>query len=168
MKQCFALPFYALYLFETYVCPGVQEWAMLIRRAFMLLATFLVLFGALVFPFWLWNPNAFVDDVFRYPAGRSEHPYPTRSIGFGGIALALGWIPDDMAMFPFEWLQLLFGIPALLGLLWFLHKRISISRFWLCCGILTFVVSFFARVFNDNYLGYLLNLILLGVIADDA
>ena len=164
----FTLPFYTLYLVETYVCPGVQEWAMLIRRASVPLATFLILFGTLMLPFLLWNPNAFVDDVFRYPAGRSEHPYPIRTIGFSGIALALGWMPNDTALFPFEWLQLLFGIPALLGLLWFLHKRISISRFWLCCGILTFVLGFFSRAFSDNYLGYLLNLILLGVIADDA
>jgi hypothetical protein len=161
------LPFYTHYFFETYVRTDVQGWAMLIRRASVPLVTFLILFGTLTLPFLLWNPQAFMDDVFRYPTGGAENPYPIRSIGFGRFALALGWIPNDTAMFPFERLQLLFGVPALLGLLWFLHNRISISRFWLCCGILTFVVSFFARVFNDNYLGYLLNLILLGVIADD-
>jgi hypothetical protein len=164
----FALPFYALYFLKAYVCTGAPDWRTVLRRALLPFTAFLILFAALVFPFFLWDSNAFVEDVFRYPVGLSEHPYPIRSLGFGGFALALGWIASDTAAFPFERLQLLFGIPVLIGLLRFLCDRISISRLWICCGILTFVISFFSRVFNDNYLGYLLNLALLGVIADDA
>jgi len=164
----FALPFYALYFLKTYVCIGASDWTPVIRRVLLPFTVFLIFFGALVFPFFLWDSNAFVEDVFRYPVGLSEHPYPIRSLGFGGFALALGWIPKDTAAFPFERLQLLFGIPVLIVLLRYLCDRNSISRLWLCCGILTFVISFLSRVFNDNYLGYLLNLALLGFIADDA
>lgn len=163
----FALPFYAIYFVKVYGCIGASDWATVIRRVFLPFTVFLILFAILVFPFFLWDSNAFVEDVFRYPVGLSEYPYPIRSLGFGGFALALGWIPNDTATFPFERLQLLFGILVLIGLLRFLRDRISISRLWLCCGILTFVISFFSRVFNDNYLGYLLNLALIGAIADD-
>ena len=164
----FALPFYALYFLKAYVCTGAPDWKTVLRRAFLPFTVFLILFAALVVPFFLWDSNAFVEDVFRYPMGLAEHPYPSRSLGFGGFALALGWIPSVTTAFPFERLQLLFGIPVLIVLLRFLSDRISISRLWLCCGILTFVIIFFSRAFNDNYLGYLLNLALLGVIADDA
>ncbi len=162
----FMLPFYALYVGKVYVRGGTSD-KRAILRALMPFVVFALLWAVFVLPFFLWDSRQFIEDVFRYPTGYSEHPYPIKSLGFGGLALALGWIPNASALFPFERLQLLFGIPTLVALLWFLNHRPSISRLWLCCGMLTLVISFFSRVFNDNYLGYLGNLIVLGILSDD-
>lgn len=135
--------------------------------ALISLTVFALLFAVFVLPFFFWDSGQFIENVFRYPTDYSEHPYPIKSLGFGGLALALGWIPSESTIFPFERLQPLFGIPTLVALIWFLDERTAISRLWLCCGILTLVISFFSRVFNDNYLGYLGNLIILGILSDD-
>lgn len=117
-------------------------------------------------PFSLWDPITFVVDVFRYPVGLTEHGYPIRSLGFGGLALALGWIPSNVSPFPFEWLQVLFGLPALLLLLCFQWTRNTLGRMWLGYRLFMLVIGVFSHVFNDNHLGFVLNLIAIGLLSD--
>ncbi|MCX7840921.1 MAG: hypothetical protein N2559_15915, partial [Anaerolineae bacterium] len=141
----------------------VSGWMMIVRRVFVPTIIFVSLLTIFVLPFFLWDTDAFIEDVFRYPAGSSAHLHPIRSVGFSGLALSFGWISQHQASFPFERLQMLFGIPTLIVLLCFLSVQPSMTRFWLCSAILTLVVGFLGRVFNDNHLGYVLSLALLGI-----
>lgn len=137
------------------------------KSEFRLFAVALAFFALLVLPFLFWNANAFIGDVLRYPAGLGEHSYPINSLGFGGVALALGWIPDNLTHFPFEWLQLVFGLPTLFGLWRFQLKKNSVARLWLNYAFLFIVVGFFSNVFNDNHLGYAITLFGIGALWEE-
>ncbi len=152
----FLAPFYFLYSSRAH------SFSKLARQFFLCAAVFI----AIVLPFVLWDPNAFIDDLFRYTAGTTAHSYPIKSIGFGGLALALGWIPNNAAYFPFDLLQLAFGLPTFVLLLLYQRARNSASRMWIAYAAMTVVIAFFSRVFNDNHLGYVLSLFALGALSD--
>jgi hypothetical protein len=155
----FILPFYAIYLIRA--SPRIFD-----RRVWMPLAIFVVAFSAIVLPFALWDARALIDDVFLYASGATEFAYPIKSLGWGGIALAFGWIPNERANAPFTLLQIIFGAPTLVWLGWLQLRRNSIRAVWLNYAALTLVIAFFSRVFNDNHLGYITSLFILGMFTE--
>ncbi len=162
----FMMPFYLVYFLQ--LGQGVT-WSDTLRNALAkfkrelrLFAIAPAIFGLSVLPFLLWNMNAFVDDVFRYPAGLGDQPYPIRSIGLGDAAIALGWVPNNLAPFPFGWLQLIFGLPALAALCGFQLKHNTLARLWFCYALFLFIISFFSNVFNDNHFGFIITLFAIG------
>ena len=163
------LPFYALYFVGTN--PDVadkrrrQKLVEQVHDALPAFAVFAAVMSAIILPFLLWNPRAFVDDVLLYPAGLTEHGYPIKSIGFGGLALALGWIHSNTAQFPFGVFQALFGLPVLGAMASVQQKRNTIAQVWLGYAVLLFVVGLFSHVFNDNHLGYIICLLAIGLLA---
>lgn len=164
----FIVPFYVVYFLQP--DPNAIWRATLssvlakFKREFRLFAIAATFFAVTVLPFLLWNVNAFIEDVLRYPVGLGDHPYPINSLGFGGIALSLGWIPNNLTHLPFEWLQLIFGVPTLVALWRFQLARNSVSRLWLSYALLLFVIAFFSNVFNDNHLGFNITLFVVGAL----
>ncbi len=131
------------------------------------LAAFILTFFVLVAPFFLWNSDAFIDDLFRFNAGTTAYSYPIKSYGLGGILLALGIIKSGTAYFPFDLFQLAFALPALLVLLRYQLARNTLPRMWLAYASLALVVAFCSRIFNDNHLGFILSLYALGFLSDE-
>ncbi len=157
----FVVPFYALYTFWRTSILHAQT-----RSRYLPMALFAIVFAVIVLPFWLWNPAAFVDDIFSFNAGTTEHAYPIMTLGFGSIAQALGWITDNTSTYPFSLFQLAFGLPAMVLLLRHQFTHNTVGNLLLCGGLLTLVVAFFSRVFNDNHLGYILLLLVIGGLAE--
>lgn len=153
----FIVPFYGLYLMERRTEDEGR------RAVWLCVALFVVVGGAVVLPFALWNPQAFLEDVWLYPSGRTlAHQYPLISLGLGGLGVALGWFPQLGGTFPFSWLQLLFGGPTLLLLLRRQGQRNTLAQLWLNYGLLTLVIGLFSYVFNDNHLGFVTALLTIG------
>jgi len=156
----FLVPFFLVYVFrrESFPLSGAG-FVRLIQK----LAPAIVFWSALVLPFVWWNAGAFVDDVLRYQAGAlaDGSNYPIKSIGWGGLALGLGWVRDNQAAYPFSWLQLVFGGAACLGLMYVQWRNNAPAQLFTNFAMLALVLSFFSRVFNDNHFGFILTWLIL-------
>jgi hypothetical protein len=83
----FLAPFWLLYLLrdewgakasdESHPV-GVGQWlSLLVRRAWPLIAVFVILVG----PWFVWDPAAMLDDVWRWSSGTADTPYPDSRLG---------------------------------------------------------------------------------------
>ena len=105
-------PFFALLL----VRDQVSHWRdlpralpALAKRGWPVLVTFLVL----VLPYLIWDPTAFVDDVWRWAAGTAETHYQIWGWGASNFVLASGSLESRFDYWPF-WLPEWFPIPKTL------------------------------------------------------
>jgi hypothetical protein len=135
------------------------------RRAAVLGAA---LFAALVLPFYLWDPGAFVDSVYKFNAGLLPDSYPlggTPGFGFAMLAAVFHWVPDRRAYFELTPYLLVTALPLAVLLLWRLARRPSTSQALLGAFVVSFWIYFFSRVFHNNYLGLLTFLLQMGLFA---
>ncbi len=109
-------------------------------------------------PFLIWNVGAFVYGTLIFPSSL----YPIDGIGAGQLLLSFNVIPSPDAAFPFWVLELIVGVPVLLWLLRYLHTHLSLRVMMATSTAFVFVTAFCNRMFNDNYVGFV---IALGVIA---
>jgi hypothetical protein len=126
------------------------------------------LFVALVLPFFLWDPTAFVNSVYRFNAGLVPDSYPlggTPGFGFAMLAAVYRWAPSRTAYFELTPYLLITALPLALLLLWRLARRPSTSQALLGAFLVSFWIYFFSRVFHNNYLGVLLFLLQMGILA---
>jgi hypothetical protein len=116
-------------------------------------------------PFIVWDFHAFYTDTFAFPAGRAELLYPVRGFTIGRLLMGAGIIPTYVSPFPFQWLQLLIGIPALGGLLWYQSgKELGVVLF--SAAVFIFVFGFLSRFFHHNYVGIVSVLATMGIMLD--
>ena len=144
------LPFYALL--------GWQASLPLRTRVVALSRHLLPVIGVallLAVPFLIWNWRAFYDDTFGYLAGSAGHAYPLSGMGFGGLVVTWGWVPNAGVPFPSLLWQMGFGGPLLLLLLWVQWRQNTIRIALAAYGLFLLVYMWFARFFFDNYLGYI-------------
>jgi hypothetical protein len=151
----FLAPFFALYLLrDRPLSPA--DWrplaVTLLRRAWPAVAVFVLLVG----PWFVWNPGAMFDDVWRWSAGTAEVSYQIRGWGLANFILAFGLVSDRLAYFPFWLPELLLGLPLLLALLWQQAGENGLGRMLLNYATLLFAFLYLSRFLNENYLGYLL------------
>ena len=166
----FLAPFYALLLVPS-SCAGQEtganrqgwiRWLMkLVRNGWPALVVFLLL----VLPYLIWDAGALVDDVYRWASGRGEQAYQIWGWGASNLLLALGWVSSRFDYWPFWVAQIIVGGPLLVFLLWrqWRDNRIAAA----CSGYALFLLVFFflSRFLNENYLGYILAFLALGVFA---
>ena len=169
----FMAPFYALLL----VSPGSAssrtdegskinrpEWSRLLldllRRGWPALAVFLLL----LLPYAIWDSSALVDDVWLWSSGRGEHAYQIWGWGASNLLLALGWVTSRFDYWPFWLPQLLVGGPLLVLLLKRQWRDNNIAAACSGYGLFLLVFLFLSRFLNENYLGYILALLALGVL----
>ncbi len=146
----FIVPFFVMYV---WACGEKTSWAGRLKP----LLPGLFLLALCVVPFWLWDPNAFWDDVVSYQSGAGGGVvYPIKSLGFGSVLLGSGLVENNTDAFPFVWLQLVFGIPLVVWLLRRQLKEQSLMRLVLNYALLLSVILFFSRTFNDNHLGFVI------------
>lgn len=153
----FFLPFYVL-LLQQYV-PRANR----IKETLKLLAIVVGVAVIVIGPFVVWNPRAFFLDVFAYPGGAVAINYPIRGHTLGTILVSLGIIPSALDPFPFWILQISLGLPLLAILMRFQWQRNGIGTTLLVAGIYIFLIGFVSRFFQDNYVGFVIVLILSGI-----
>ncbi len=126
-----------------------------IRQTIKQLIPFAFVFGAIVLPFFLWDPKAFLDSTVFYLAGNAAHSYPISGYGWGMLLYRQGLITDLNAYYPFWLWQLLFCLPLAIGLFYWLRKSPAVWRMIVSYGIFTLIFWYFSRYFNNSHLGYL-------------
>lgn len=163
----FLVPFWLLYLQR-------QEWGprlwpelagRLWQRVWPLLAAVVLIIG----PWFVWSPQAMLDDVWGWSAGTAEQAYQIRGWGFSNFVLAWQWVPSRLAYWPFWIGELLVALPLLLFLLWRQQRHNTPGS--MLYGYVTLLFAFFymSRFLNENYLGYLAAVLVLAlVIPEDA
>lgn len=140
------LPFYLAFLyFETKSFTKTAKAAL----------SFVVVFGIITLPFFLWDKKAFLDSTVFYLSGAAPHSYPISGYGLGMLLHNLGFIKDLHQNYPFYLWQILIGVPVMLALLKFLRKAPIVGRLILVYGLFLFVFWYLSRYFNNSHLGYL-------------
>lgn len=160
-------PFFLAYVWWRHPEPHARLVGRLRNFPWKATAALTVPFAACVLPFLCWDFNAFVDDTIRYQTGTTAHSFPIRGLqgyGFGSAVLIWGWVKQDTDYFPFWIFQALAGLPLLALLLRWQQKGNSIARMLIGYGLLLFVTQYFARAFHDNYWGYIVTIVGLGVV----
>jgi hypothetical protein len=143
-------PFYIAYLWFR-----KRDLKFLLRT----LGVFAAVFSAIVLPFFLWNPVAFVQSTILYLSGNTEHAYPISGYGFGMLLNQFGIIESVKDAFPFVVFQLLICVPLLIYLIKYLKKNPSVKALILAYAIFLFVFWYFSRYFNNNHIVYITILI---------
>jgi len=140
------LPFYIAFLY-------FREKNVL--RTIKMLFPFIITFGSIVFPFFLWDQKAFFDSTILYLSGSVPHSYPISGYGLGMLLSQAGIIKDLHEYYPFLLWQIVIGTPLLIFLVIFLKGSPTAGRLMLVYGIFLFVFWYLSRYFNNSHLAYL-------------
>jgi hypothetical protein len=154
------LPFYFFYIYlkqnqKSILAKVVQ----VIKKTWPFFISVLVLFV----PFLLWDSKSFIEDIYLFPSGGMATSYPIFGLGFSKLLLAKGIIADKYDYFPFAILQLVIGLPIMFYLLRKQWKYNRISFLIFSYAIFLFVFWIFSRFLADNYVGYIIMLIMMGM-----
>jgi hypothetical protein len=119
-------------------------------------------------PYFVWNPAAMFDDVWKWSAGTSSTAYQIWGWGASNLVLALGWVKSRFDVWPFWLPELLVGVALMAALLvrqW--HENTLPRALW---GYALFLFGFFfvSRFLNENYLGYIVAFLALGALVLDS
>jgi len=164
----FLAPFFLLYWagegagIQTGLAPAAP-FRHLLRR----LAPLVIIFAIVVVPFVLWDPYNFYDDVWAWSAGTSPTAYQIRGWGLSNFVLGLNLVPSRVAYFPFWIPEALVSVPLLLILLrrqWLDNTLANVAWHG---GVLLFAYAYVSRFLNENYLGFILGLLAVGVLMAD-
>ncbi len=150
----FAAPFLLLALYDRWRQGGSRR---LVVLSLLAMAAAPVLTIA---PFLYSSPHGFLTDTIAYTSGGVPDAYPIGGYGFGAFVLALHLVSSNTAGFPFA----LFQLPAMLLTLWVCGRRFlrrpTLNRWMFGYTALFSAFAFFARFFNDSYVGVVLTLAL--------
>ena len=120
-----------------------------------------VVFLLIIVPFIVWDPVAFYQDIYAYPAGTLITSYPINGYGVSVLFYKLGIVEEITDYVPLWVLQ----IPLTLILFYLLIKKQlkqnSLSRLVFGYAVLILVYWLFARFFHDNYVGFTSQLFLI-------
>jgi len=133
----------------------------ILSRAWPALAIFILILG----PYLLWDSWAFYDDVWRWSSGQGETGYQIWGWGGSNFVLALGLVADRFAQWPFWQLELIVTSPLLL---WFLYRQWHQNTLANACwhyGLLLLTFFYSSRFLNENYLGYILAFMAVGLLS---
>lgn len=170
----FFAPFYGLLLiaditashgltWRSAAANGLRASRTLLARGWPAMVTFLLVTG----PYLLWNPAAFYDDVWRWSNGQGETGYQIWGWGASNFVLALGLVSDRFAQWPFLLLEAALALPLFV---WFLLRQWRANSLALACwhyALFLFAFFYGSRFLNENYLGYILAFLVLGLLSSD-
>lgn len=135
---------------------------LIVRRAAVAFAVFAVI----VLPYAIWDGWSLYDDVWRWSNGQGETGYQIWGWGASNFVLAAGAVANRFSQWPFQLLELLIALPVLL---WFIRRQVQNNTIASACwhyGIFLLVFFYGSRFLNENYLGYILPFLTIGVLAD--
>ncbi|NKQ36415.1 MAG: DUF2029 domain-containing protein [Chloroflexi bacterium] len=153
----FIAPFYLLLLYHSLPTSNRN------REMFKLLGAGALVGALIIIPFAFWDLPNFITDVFVYPGGGVAVNYPIRGSTIGLLLLGMGFITSPTDNFPFFIFQLLLGIPLLIGLLKYQKRQNNVGVMLICAGTFIFGMGLISRFFQDNYVGFLTVIIILGI-----
>jgi hypothetical protein len=169
----FLVPFWALYLLrdEWEVDEGRVRWmhegkrwlGTLMRRAWPLAVVFVLMVG----PWFVWDPAAMLDDIWRWSAGTADAPYQIRGWGLSNFVLAFNLVPDRLAYWPFWIPEILIVTPILIALLWRQTRHNTLGAALYHYVLLLLAFFYVSRFLNENYLGYLLAVFALAYFSEE-
>lgn len=133
----------------------------LLMRVWPALLTFFLIVG----PYIIWNPMAFYDDVWRWSNGQGETGYQIWGWGASNFVMALGWVNSRFEQWPFLILQAILALPLLLWFLWRQWRGNSLSLACWHYAIFLFAFFYASRFLNENYLGYILAFMAVGMMS---
>lgn len=154
----FFVPFYFVYLL-----PRPLSWQAVLTRLWQIAPLFVVV-AVIIVPFLFWDMGAFIDDTVLYLIGATEHSFPIKGWGFSTLLLAIGLIPSAQAQFPFGIFQTLFGLPVLVLLARWQWRENTLRQVWICFAAFSFVIQYFSRFFNDNYVIFVFQALMIGLL----
>lgn len=164
----FFAPFFGLLLVRD-LAPQYPGWLGLLRliprivgRAMPALAVFALLLG----PYLVWDWYAIYEDVWRWSSGQGETGYQIWGWGASNFVLALGWVESRFDLWPFWLPQILIALPLLL---WLIRRQQRANYLGLACwhyGLFLLAFFYVSRFLNENYLGYILAFLAIGILAD--
>lgn len=165
----FFAPFYGLLLLSDNP-EGLrsQNWLGLVRGVPAILKRAwpaLAVFALLVLPYLVWDASAFYDDVWRWSNGQGETGYQIWGWGAANFVLALGWVENRFAQWPFLILETLIALPVLL---WLIQRQLRQNSLANACwhyGLFLLIFFYTSRFLNENYLGYILSFMAIGYLA---
>jgi hypothetical protein len=117
-------------------------------------------------PYFIWNPGAMIDDVWRWSNGTSDTAYQIWGWGASNLVLALGWARSRFDYWPFWLPQVVIGLPLLLVLLGRQARENTTARAFWSYGLFLLVFFFVSRFLNENYLGYIVACLVIGALAE--
>ncbi len=164
----FMLPFWSLYILKEdwgdRLIPPLSRWLFLTKIFLWRIWPLLVVMVLTVAPWFVWNPDAMIDDVWRWSSGTATQPYQIRGWGLSNFVLAWQLVPSRLAFWPFWATEILLATPVLLLLLWRQTRQNSMST--MLYGYVTLLLTFFyaSRFLNENYLGYLTAFLILALV----
>lgn len=108
--------------------------------------------AALIAPFLIWNPSAFVQDTVTFLVGSGAQAYPINGMGLSAILLHAGIIHGARDAFPFAVLEVAAAALVWIGAWRWLrsHRHPADALTW--CGIAFLIVLFVSRYFHDTHL----------------
>jgi hypothetical protein len=132
------------------------SWPVVARSAVAGMATL----AAVILPFVLWNPSAFVQDTIVFVTGGGAEAYPINGFGLSAILLTAGVIHGSRDPFPFAPIEAAVGIALwAVGYAWIRARR-QLPDVLIFSGLTVLLVLFVSRYFHDTHL--LLGLELMG------
>ena len=118
-------------------------------------------------PFFIANPAGFWTDIVLFTAGGIKDAYPINGFGFAELLYRAGLVAQRTDGFPFG----LFQLGAMIPVLWLgvraVMQRPTMARWMGGYAALLFAFTFFARFFNDNYVGIVIGMVLLAAALGD-
>jgi len=160
----FFAPFYLMLLLREQT---IVNWHSLPRLLLSLIGRVwpaLVAFVLLLLPYLVWDTYALYDDVWRWSSGQGDTGYQIWGWGASNFVLALGLVVDRFAQWPFWQLELILALPLLI---WLLYRQKQANTFANSCwhyAVFLFAFFYGSRFLNENYLGYILAFLALGVL----
>jgi uncharacterized membrane protein len=115
---------------------------------------------AVLLPFVLWNPHAFIQDTIVFVTGGGADAYPINGFGLSALLLSAGVIHGSREAFPFAPIEAVVGIALWAwGYVWIRVRR-QLPDALIFSGLTALLVLFVSRYFHDTHL--LLGLELMG------
>jgi hypothetical protein len=161
----FFAPFLALlFVSESPVEASIGGVVRALVRGALRLWPALLAFALLVLPYALWDGWSLYDDVWRWSSGQGETGYQIWGWGASNFVLAAGWVRDRFEPWPFWLSEVIVGLPLLVWFVWRQARDNTLAA--ACWHYALFLLAFFytSRFLNENYLGYILAFLALGVL----
>jgi hypothetical protein len=162
----FFAPFFGLLMLRRQIPVRMElaQWPGVIgntvKGAWPALATIAVIAG----PYLIWDWYAMYDDVWRWSSGQGETGYQIWGWGASNFVLGLGLVEDRFGQWPFTLVQVALMLPLLV---WLLYRQQKANTLAVACwhyGLLLLVFFYAGRFLNENYLGFILAFLALGVL----
>jgi hypothetical protein len=167
----FLVPFWLLYLLRDQwgdsLIPAASIWPAqfktLLGRTWPLPVVTLLVIG----PWFVWNPEAMFDDVYRWAAGQGSTGYQIWGWGASNFVLGFGWVSDRFEYWPFAIPTLLITLPLLGLLLWRQARSNTMAIMLYAYVVLLFAFFYVSRFLQPNYLGFMLGFLALAVTLEE-